>query len=65
MRKKTIKKVKKTKVIPVVKISAAEERKNKIIELLKNRIPSLFDRLPMGSMSISSLEKLVGDILNI
>jgi hypothetical protein len=36
--------------------------KQEIVNLLKARIPSLFDREPMGSMSQSGLEKLVDEI---
>ena len=40
------------------------DKKLLILNILKNKIPSLFDREP-GSFSVQGLEKLVDEILNI
>jgi hypothetical protein len=40
-------------------------QKEKIFDLLKNRIPGLFDRHPNGSISINALLTLVDDLLEI
>lgn len=39
--------------------------KESVVKLLHDRIPSLFDRFPQGSLSRSGVEKLVDDIINL
>ena len=44
---------------------SAEDKKTKIKNLLKARIPSLFEREPRGSISDGSLQSLVEDLLKL
>lgn len=39
-----------------------EDEKEKVVELLMQKIPGLFDRFPQGSISRDGLKKLVDEI---
>ena len=53
----------KIKKVVVEVIKPEVNHKEEIINLLLKKVPGLFDRFPMGSMSRNLIEKLADDIL--